>query len=310
MQTDQDFEVVIADDASTDDTSSVLARTEEPRVRVIRHDRNKGMSAARATTVEHARGDWFVMLDSDDELLPHALARLRSLIAVLPQDVRIIRSCFERDDGSVSPSILPDGVTDYEGRLKWLDAVSAQTGSLCDAGHCMHRDVFASVNHFTERRDDVSLWEADLARVDRSLWVSDILGRVHTDAANSMLRDADLDRLLHRLLGDAADQQLMIETMLSKHAAGLAMYAPCHRRSLLRRAAAESLLAGDRSSGIRHSWAAWRVGVPAAQVWPALVLGLVDPTLLVAAKFAARRIRSSRAFAAAERVLRRHNHAS
>jgi GT2 family glycosyltransferase len=53
-------------------------------VRVVRHGSNRGISPARATAVDHARGEWFVMLDSDWELLPYSLTRLHTLIDQLP----------------------------------------------------------------------------------------------------------------------------------------------------------------------------------------------------------------------------------
>ena len=69
-QTFDDFEIVVVDDASTDATAGVLAAIDEPRLRVVTHERNRGISPARATTVAHARGEWLVMVDSDWELFP------------------------------------------------------------------------------------------------------------------------------------------------------------------------------------------------------------------------------------------------
>src|SRR4030088_441290 len=102
-QTFDDFEIVVVDDASTDSTAAVLAAIDEPRMRVVRHQSNRGISPARATTVAHARGEWLVMLDSDWELLPHTLARLSELIDELPSGVRMIRSLLQWDDGTGCP---------------------------------------------------------------------------------------------------------------------------------------------------------------------------------------------------------------
>ena len=92
QQTFEDFEIVVVDDASTDGTARVVIAIDEPRLRVVTHDRNRGISPARATAVAHAQGQWLVMVDSDWELFPHSLARLRALIDELPPGVRIIRS--------------------------------------------------------------------------------------------------------------------------------------------------------------------------------------------------------------------------
>jgi len=131
-QTVSDLEIVVVDDASTDATGIGPGGTRRTTAAVVVHPVNRGISPARATTVQHARGEWLVMLDSDWELLPHSLARLRAIIDELPPGVRMIRSRLEWDDGTVTPPLIPDGVTDYEGRLRWLEAVW-RSGASSDA---------------------------------------------------------------------------------------------------------------------------------------------------------------------------------
>ena len=71
-----DWELVLVDDGSSDDTAAVLARYDDPRIKVFRHERNRGVTAAKNTGFDHIAGEWFVMLDSDDEMVPEALAVL------------------------------------------------------------------------------------------------------------------------------------------------------------------------------------------------------------------------------------------
>lgn len=74
-QTLADFELVIVDDGSTDDSMAIAARyvRTDRRVRVIRNP-NKGLSRARNQGVEAARGDFMAALDSDDVALPDRLS--------------------------------------------------------------------------------------------------------------------------------------------------------------------------------------------------------------------------------------------
>jgi len=80
-QTTDDLEVVVVDDGSTDDTRAVVAGYDDPRVRYVAHERNRGVSAARNTGVEAARGDYVAFLDSDDEWLAGKLERQLAAIA-------------------------------------------------------------------------------------------------------------------------------------------------------------------------------------------------------------------------------------
>jgi hypothetical protein len=294
-QTFSDFEIVVVDDASTDGTAAALAALDDARVRVVRHDRNRGISPARATAVGHARGEWLVIVDSDWVLFPHALARLRELIAELPAGVRMIRSCLEEDDGSVSQTALPLGIADYHRRLRWLEEVWITPGGRSDAGHCIHRSVFEAMPYFDDRRGAVeALWELNVARREPSLWVADILGRQYLDAPNSHMREVRAAAIIPRLLSEAPDAQWMAETMLDEHGAALARYAPRYRQWLLSSAAGEAFLAGDRAAGVRHTRALWRARSRAPMVWVTLTLGLLGPRALAYGKLARRRLEARR----------------
>jgi len=74
-QTLEDLELIIVDDASDDDTASVVASYDDDRIRFFEHDENQGASAARNTGIEHAEGEYMAFLDSDDVWLPTKLEK-------------------------------------------------------------------------------------------------------------------------------------------------------------------------------------------------------------------------------------------
>ena len=73
-QTFEDFEYIVVDDASTDNTKSVVEPYDDNRIYYVRHEENKGGSAARNTGITKARGRYVAFLDADDEWLPGKLA--------------------------------------------------------------------------------------------------------------------------------------------------------------------------------------------------------------------------------------------
>jgi glycosyltransferase involved in cell wall biosynthesis len=68
-----DVEVVVVDDGSTDDIRAAVEGLADARVRLIRHERPLGVSAARNRGVAEARGSWIAFLDDDDVWAPDKL---------------------------------------------------------------------------------------------------------------------------------------------------------------------------------------------------------------------------------------------
>lgn len=80
-QTWQDFELVIGDDASDDGSVEIVRRwqNQDPRIRLLTMDRNRGAAASRNRCLDAAQGDWIAIMDSDDVLHPDRLHRMQAV---------------------------------------------------------------------------------------------------------------------------------------------------------------------------------------------------------------------------------------
>ncbi len=81
QQTCQNFELIICDDGSTDNTSEIVSQYGDRRIRYIRHPKNIGKSNNMISGFQAATGDYFIKFDDDDRLTPEFLARTSAILS-------------------------------------------------------------------------------------------------------------------------------------------------------------------------------------------------------------------------------------
>lgn len=79
-QTFDDIEYILVDDCSTDNTAAVVDEIVQKNIRkdsikVVRHQQNRGLSAARNTGMKYAHGEFVFFMDSDDEIVPDCIEK-------------------------------------------------------------------------------------------------------------------------------------------------------------------------------------------------------------------------------------------
>ena len=86
-QTMQDFELIVVDDASVDDTPRVVEHFAAANIKYLRHAENQGATAARNTGISNSQGRYIAFLDDDDEWLPDKLRLQFARLEASPMNV-------------------------------------------------------------------------------------------------------------------------------------------------------------------------------------------------------------------------------
>lgn len=89
-QTYQNFEIIVVDDGSTDNTEEEVKNLNNQKIRYIRYNENKGAASAKNTGIKVARGDYIAFQDSDDEWLPNKLQRQVEVFKNSPLEVGVV----------------------------------------------------------------------------------------------------------------------------------------------------------------------------------------------------------------------------
>jgi glycosyltransferase involved in cell wall biosynthesis len=119
-----DFEVIVVDDGSTDKTVENITNIDDERISIVTHEINSGVSVARNTGINKARGIWILTLDSDDELLQNSLSIAYEEAIIARDDIGMIRFLNQLDDGTITPiPPLEEAEWNFEDYIKWNEKV-------------------------------------------------------------------------------------------------------------------------------------------------------------------------------------------
>jgi len=91
-QTYKDFEIIVVDDGSIDNTEEIVKDFTDFRIHYICHKHNQGVSAARNTGIKTCRGEYIAFLDSDDEWLPGKLDKQIKVLQSESSEVGVVHS--------------------------------------------------------------------------------------------------------------------------------------------------------------------------------------------------------------------------
>lgn len=165
LQLDCNCELIVINDGSTDNTSTVLTNISKKTGSFITLNKpNGGLASTRNLGVRHAKGDFLIFLDADDELYPNAISNIRKHIIQNPGTRFIIGShCSIHINGQKKihyPNPIPQSAHD---KLKAY--LIDKTISISNGACVMHKSIFDHYcypEHF-RNSEDISVFAYVLA---------------------------------------------------------------------------------------------------------------------------------------------------
>lgn len=156
-QTDQDLEVIVVDNSSSDGTLDLLASYQDPRLSAITVSNQGNIANSRNVGQKAARGRWVAFLDSDDAWAPQKLARVRQAITDNPDVVLVANNEWELKGGE-RLRVIKWGPT---GKHHVLDRLLFRGNCVSTSAATVLRETGLKVGGFGEDREFITVEDYD-----------------------------------------------------------------------------------------------------------------------------------------------------
>jgi glycosyltransferase involved in cell wall biosynthesis len=151
-QTFTDYEIIIVNDCSTDNSIAKIESYLSEKIALIHHEKNQGLSATRNTGIKNAKADYVTYLDADDLWKPTFLETIHRLITNFPE-AKIFGTNYEEiyGDKILKPFNNSDTLAnDFEGLIDFFK-INIKQGIYNHGSVCFHKAVFEKVGYYDEK---------------------------------------------------------------------------------------------------------------------------------------------------------------
>lgn len=160
-QSYRDFEIIVVDDGSTDNSPKEVLKFTDERIRLITKE-NGGVCSARNRGIKEAKGNYIALLDADDTWDPNYLLEQIKLIDDFPDCAMWGINFAEVENGKLIRE-LPTGLSKgFRGIVKNYFNMPGRISDLfCSSSVVIRKDVFEKIGFFDERlkySEDVDMW--------------------------------------------------------------------------------------------------------------------------------------------------------
>lgn len=159
-QTFHDIECILVDDCGKDDSMAIAEKYIKNyqgtiSFKLLHHEQNRGLSAARNTGIDAAHGDYLYFLDSDDAIIPETIETLLKLFEKYP-DIVFAQGNILAEDGNISSYGLKKSIPEYSNnheelqRIMLSEITTVAWNRLIKRDYVLQHRLYFPEGYFTE----------------------------------------------------------------------------------------------------------------------------------------------------------------
>lgn len=182
-QTYENLEVIVVIDGVEPETATMLAELNDPRLKTITLEQNRGGNTARNIGISTARGEWIALLDDDDEWMPEKTTRQISFLSTVDPSTNFVVCRYRQADTGFGHQVLPRDFP-LPGE-EWSEFLLSRRNIPGMLTYLVRREFIRAIP-FTERLSSCQdldwLLRAGQSGALRAAWLHDALAICHNDS--------------------------------------------------------------------------------------------------------------------------------
>ena len=154
----REFELIIVDDGSVDNSLEVIKNLSDPRIRVLQQT-NQGVGSARNKGMTEARYDWIALLDADDAWTPYHLSELAKIISTYSNS-GMVATNYLKINTNVNPPVIYEDKPSNIRRIDYFLEASKGRSQVWSSCVAISKEAFNNVGGFSDRKrgEDLEYW--------------------------------------------------------------------------------------------------------------------------------------------------------